>query len=73
MIAPHKMAGPMSRLFSAQNIYSSNPLSSILNDTVGGIETISGTEWEWEVKGADTRPLVVVEDVEPEAQAARGI
>ena len=72
MIAPHKMAGPMSRLFSAQNMYSSNPLSSILNDTVGGIETIGGTEWEWQVKGADTRPLVVVEDVEPEAQAARG-
>jgi len=64
MIAPHKLMSKIDTLFSAQNYYSNNPLSSILKNITGGEIKISGTEWEWEMKGADTRPLVVLEDVE---------
>lgn len=27
-------------------------------------DTIGNTEWEWELKGANTRPLVIVSNVE---------
>ena len=65
MAKPHVFTGTMDRLFSAQNYYSDNPLSSILTSVQGGEETITSTEWEWELKGANTRPLVVVENIEP--------
>ena len=65
MAKPHVFAGTMDRLFSAQNYYSDNPLSSILTSVQGGEETITSTEWEWELKGANTRPLVVIENIEP--------
>jgi len=59
MAAPHKFSTVMDTLFSAQNYYSNNPFSSML---VGmAEETIGNTEWEWELKNANTRPLVVVE------------
>jgi len=64
MIAPHKLMSKVDTLFSAQNYYCNNPLSSMLKNIKGGELKISGTEWEWEMKGADTRPLVVLEDVE---------
>lgn len=61
---PHVFEGTMKKLFSAQNIYSSNPLSSILFE-MGAERTISSLEWEWSVMGADEKPLIVVENVEP--------
>lgn len=72
LIAPHKMMDKASELFSAQNIYSDNPLSSILRNVKGGETTISGTEWEWELKDANTRPLVVMENVEPVSNTKPG-
>lgn len=62
MAAPHKFTTTMDTLFSSQNYYSDNPFSSL---TMGmGEETIGTTEWEWELKNATTRPLVVVADIE---------
>lgn len=72
MTAPHKMMGSMNRLFSASNLYSNNPLSTMLQGITGGEVTIAGTEWEWDMKGADTRPLVVMENVEPESNLTPG-
>jgi hypothetical protein len=66
MIAPHKMMDKVNQLFSAYNYYSNNPLSTMLQGIKGGEITIAGTEWEWEMMGADTRPLVVLEKVEPD-------
>lgn len=62
-IQPHKMMGKMDELFSARNIYSDNPLLSTLMGGKATEETIDGTEWEWELKGAITRPLVVIENI----------
>lgn len=64
MIKPHALEEKMNQLFSAQNYYSDNPLSSILYGIPHGEETISATEWEWELRGANTRPLVAIERVE---------
>ena len=61
---PHRIMGEMDKLFSAQNYYSDNPMSSLLMGNSKTEETIGNTEWEWELKGANTRPLVVVENVE---------
>ena len=61
---PHRILGEMDKLFSAQNYYSDNPISSLLMGNSKTEETIGNTEWEWELKGANTRPLVVVENVE---------
>ena len=68
--APHKMGPVMDTLFSAQNYYSDNPFSSML---VGmGEETIGTTEWEWELKNANTRPLVIVENLVPSTNPTAG-
>lgn len=64
---PAKLQSTMDKLFSAQNYYSDNPLGSALMGTAHGEETIGTTAWEWELKGADCRPLVVVENIEPSA------
>lgn len=72
MIAPHKMMDKMNKLFSAYNYYSNNPLSSMLGNIKGGEITIPGTEWEWEMKDADTRPLVILENVEQASNTTPG-
>ena len=64
---PHKLMGTMDQLFSAQNYYADNPLLSTLMGGKKTEETIASTEWEWDLKGANTRPLVVIEDVEASA------
>jgi hypothetical protein len=58
---PHVFEGKMNQLFTAHR-YSDNPLSMNLMG-VGREETITSTEWEWELKGAVTRPLVVTENI----------
>lgn len=55
---PHKFGDTMRRLFS-NYMYSDNPLTSILSGT-GREVTIGSNEWEWELRGASTRPLVYV-------------
>lgn len=64
-IAPHKMVGTMDTLFSSQNYYSDNPLSSQLFGNARTEETINSLEWEWELKGAHTRPLISMGNVNP--------
>lgn len=61
---PHQLMGTMDRLFSAENYYSDNPLTSVLVGNKLTEEEIGGTEWTWQIQGANTRPLVVVENVE---------
>jgi hypothetical protein len=68
---PTVFEGKMNQLFSAQNYYSDNPLSSIA--WASGSEKVIGTmEWEWQLKGASTRPLVVLENVLPAADTTPG-
>lgn len=69
---PAKLIQKMDQLFSASNYYSDNPLQSILMGNKLGEETIGQTEWEWELKGASSRPLVVVENVEPTSNTTPG-
>lgn len=60
---PHQMVGTMDQLFSARNIYSDNPLTSVLMGEAATEETIGTTSWEWELKGANTRPLISMGNV----------
>lgn len=69
---PHRLIGEMDKLFSSENYYSDNAISSLLMGKPLTEETIAGTEWEWELKGANTRPLVVVENVEPTSNTTPG-
>ncbi len=68
---PAKMEGKMSQLFSAQNYYSDNPMHSTLID-LGMEKEITSTEWEWELRTATTKPLVVIENVMPVALTQPG-
>lgn len=61
LIKPEMLEGTMDKLFSAQHYYSSNPLSSVLLGVPHGEKTIGTFDWEWELKGADRRPLVATE------------
>lgn len=69
---PARLIGEMDKLFSSENYYSDNPLSSLLMGNSKTEETITSTEWEWDLKGANTRPLIVVENVEPESNTTPG-
>jgi hypothetical protein len=69
---PQKLLGTMDRLFSAQNYYSDNPLTTMLLGNKLTEETIGTTSWEWDLKGASTRPLIILENVEPESNTAPG-
>ncbi len=66
---PYVFEKKMSQIFTAQR-YSDNPLTAAL---AGSAEkTIGTTEWEWDMKGATTRPLVIVENVEPSGNTTPG-
>ena len=67
---PHVFESRMTQLFSASR-YSDNPLTFMLSGK--SEKTISTSAWEWEMRGATTRPLVVVENVEPSANTTPGI
>lgn len=62
----------MNQLFSAQNLYSDNPLTSMLMGNKLTDVMVGGTSWEWDLKGANTRPLVIVENVLPAAETTPG-
>jgi len=56
---PDVFEGKMTQLFTSTR-YSDNPLTTMLSPSA---RTTNSTHWEWELKGANTRPLVVVEDL----------
>ncbi len=68
---PTVFEGKMNQLFSAQNYYSDNPLSSIAWGT-GAEKVITTMEWEWQLKGANQRPLVVLENIMPASEKTPG-
>ena len=69
---PQKLVGVMDQLFTAKNYYSDNPLSSTLMGQKTTEETIGTTTWEWDLKGANTRPLIVLENMEPATNTTPG-
>lgn len=72
MIEPHKMQGKFDQIFTSKNYYSDNPLSSLLMGKKPSEEEINGIEWEWQLQGATSRPLVVIENVEPATNLTPG-
>jgi hypothetical protein len=62
MIKPQLLQGTMNQLFSSKNYYSDNPIQAMLLNVPHGTQTLTETSWEWEMRGADRRPLVVVEE-----------
>lgn len=69
---PTKLVEKMDQLFTSKNYYSDNPVSSMLMGNAKTEQTIGTTEWEWELKGATTKPLVVVENIEPSSNNTPG-
>ena len=67
---PYVFEGKMNQLFTAIR-YSDNPLTGFLMGD-NRKKVITSTSWEWELKGANTRPLVVVENVENSANTQLG-
>lgn len=59
----------MTQVFTAHR-YSDNPLTMMLSGK--SEKTINTTAWEWQMKGAITRPLVIVEGVEPDSNTTPG-
>lgn len=72
IIAPEKFEGKMNTLFSAQNYYSDNPLTSILNMN-SAKKVIQSNEWEWKLATATTAPTTIVENVEPPTNTKPGL
>lgn len=58
---PHRFSGEMMQIFSSHR-YSDNPLTAMLSGTARDV-AIDKSEWEWDLRGATTRPLIVVENV----------
>lgn len=66
---PTVFENKMTKVFTAER-YSDNPLTTML---AGKQEkTITTTAWEWQMKGASTRPLVIIENVEPSGNTTPG-
>jgi len=63
IIKPDVFEGYMTQIFTSQ-FYSDNPLTAMLTGS-GRKKTLNGTEWEWQLRGATCRPLVVIENVIP--------
>lgn len=70
MLKPDVFEGAMTQIFTSQNYYSDNPLTSGLFMS-NKVEHTNSTEWEWELKGGNTRPLVVTDFVETAPQPGR--
>lgn len=62
----------MDRIFSAENIYSDNLITSGMLGRVPVVDNHPSLEWEWEMKGADTRPLIITENVLPATMTKPG-
>lgn len=61
IIKPDVFEGYMNQLFTSK-FYSDNPLTAALTGE-GRKKSINGTEWEWGLRGATGRPLVVLENI----------
>ena len=59
---PAQFEGKMAQLFSSKDYFSDNSLTSSLIAS-GREREIGSNEWEWGLKGASTKPLVVLEDL----------
>lgn len=68
---PHVFEKVMTRIFSSYN-YAENPLTKRLIET-GKTETIDKDTWEWSLRGAHTRPLVILEPIEDSAITQLGL
>ena len=66
---PTVFESKLTQLFSASR-YADNPLTFLLSGK--SEKTISTSAWEWEMRGATTRPLVIVENVEPTSNTTPG-
>lgn len=66
---PTVFEGKINQLFTAVR-YSDNPLGALLSGKAE--RTINTSVWEWKMKGAATRPLVVVENMEPSSNVTPG-
>lgn len=66
---PTIFEGKMTQIFTSER-YSDNPLTKMLSGKQE--KTIKTTVWEWDMKGATTRPLVAVERVEPTSNTTPG-
>ena len=58
---PAQFEGKMAQLFSSKQYFSDNSLSASLIAS-GREREISSNEWEWGLKTATTKPLVVLEN-----------
>jgi hypothetical protein len=68
---PAQFEGKMAQLFSSKNYFSDNSLTSSLIAS-GRERSIGSNEWEWGLKGASTKPLVVLEDLSATAGSGAG-
>lgn len=66
---PQVFENKMTQLFTTQR-YSDNPLTAMLSGKAE--RTINSSEWEWQMKGATTRPLVCMGNVEPASNPTPG-
>lgn len=70
LIKPTVFEPKMTQIFTAQR-YADNPLTAMLAGTKNE-KSISTTQWEWTMKGANNRPLVLMERVEPDSNTTPG-
>lgn len=62
---PHVFESVMTQLFTSQ-MYSGNTLTAILTRE-SRRDTIDKRTWEWSLRGASTRPLVSLENINPDS------
>ena len=62
MAEPHKFDKVLTRVFTASRI-ADNPLTAMTKG-MGRTQEISSFDWEWEMMGSSSRPLIAIEDME---------
>ena len=70
MAEPHKFDKVLTRVFTASRL-ADNPLTAMTKG-MGKLSEIESFEWEWELMGSSSRPLVIIENFESGATAAAG-
>lgn len=67
---PDKFESKIGQLFTAEK-YSDNPFTTMAM-AEGRVENTNSNTWEWDMRAANTRPLVVLENVEPDSVTQPG-